>query len=73
MRIFIKITLLKQWGIHPKNLNKSIVGRLPYTDPLESKTKIMPKNGYTKLFENMTKDKKIEILLNTSYEKLKKR
>ena len=30
--------------------------------------KVMPKNGYTKLFENMTKDKKIEIKFNTSYE-----
>ena len=31
----------------------------------------MPKKGYTHLFQNMTKDKKIEILLNTSYEKVK--
>ena len=62
---------------HPKNLNKSIVGRLPIRfnrDPyyVNQKLKVMPKNGYTKLFENMTKDKKIEILLNTSYEKIKK-
>ena len=26
---FYKNYTLKQWGIHPKNLNKSIVGRLP--------------------------------------------
>ncbi len=74
---FYKNYTLKQWGIHPKNLNKSIVGRLPIRfnrDPyyVNQKLKVMPKNGYTKLFENMTKDKKIEILLNTSYEKIKK-
>ena len=33
----------------------------------------MPKDGYTELFKKMTADNKIEILLNTSYEKIKKR
>ena len=74
---FYKNYTIKQWGIHPKKLNKSVVGRLPIRfnrDPyyVNQKLKVMPKNGYTKLFENMTKNGNIEILLNTPYEKIKK-
>ncbi len=74
---FYKNYTIKQWGIHPRNLNKSVVGRLPIRfnrDPyyVNQKLKVMPKNGYTKLFENMTKDNKIEILFKTPYEKIKK-
>ena len=74
---FYKNYTLKQWGIHPKKLNKSVVGRLPIRfnrDPyyVNQKLKVMPKKGYTQLFENMTRDNKIEILLNTPYEKIKK-
>ena len=74
---FYKNYTIKQWGIHPRNLNKSVVGRLPIRfnrNPyyVNQKLKVMPKKGYTNLFKNMTKDKKIEILLDTSYEKIKK-
>ena len=74
---FYKNYTIKQWGIHPRKLNKSVVGRLPIRfnrDPyyVNQKLKVMPKEGYTNLFENMTKDNKIEILCDTSYEKIKK-
>ncbi len=73
---FYKNYTIKQWGIHPKKLNKSVVGRLPIRlnrDPyyVNQKLKVMPKKGYTNLFEKMTKDKKIEILFDTGYEKVK--
>ena len=75
---FYKNYTIKQWGIHPKKLNKSVVGRLPIRfnrDPyyVNQKLKVMPKKGYTNLFGNMTRDEKIEIILNTSYEKIKKK
>ncbi len=75
---FYKNYTIKQWGIHPKNLNKSVVGRLPIRynrDPyyVNQKLKVMPKKGYTSLFKNMLSDQKIEICLNTSYELLKKK
>ncbi len=75
---FYKNYTIKQWGIHPKNLDKSIVGRLPIRfnrDPyyVNQKIKVMPKNGYTDLFSNMIKDPKIKLLLNTSYNKIKKK
>ncbi len=73
---FYKNYTIKQWGIHPKNLNKSVVGRLPIRfnrDPyyVNQKLKVMPKKGYAHLFKNMIKNKKIKVLLNTSYEKIK--
>ena len=75
---FYKNYTIKQWGIHPKKLDKSIVGRLPIRlnrDPyyVNQKLKVMPKKGYTNLFSNMIKDKRISVFLNTSYEKIKKK
>ena len=73
---FYKNYTIKQWGIHPKFLDKSIVGRLPIRfnrDPyyVNQKIKVMPKHGYTKLFFNMINNPKININLKTSYEKIK--
>ena len=75
---FYKNYTIKQWGIHPKNLDKSIVGRLPIRfdrNPyyVNQKIRVMPKNGYTKLFENMINHIKISTLLNTDYNKIKKK
>ncbi len=74
---FYKNYTIKQWGIHPKNLDKSVAGRLPIRfnrDPyyVNQKLRVMPKNGYTNLFKNMISDNKIEVSLNTSYKKVKK-
>ena len=73
---FYKNYTIKQWGIHPKNLDKSIVGRLPIRfnrNPyyVNQKLRVMPRKGYTSLFSNMIKNKNIEILLNTDYSKIK--
>ena len=73
---FYKNYTIKQWGIHPKNLNKSVVGRLPIRfnrDPyyVDQKLKVMPKNGYTALFQNMIKNDNIKVKLNTDYKKIK--
>ena len=75
---FYKNYTIKQWGIHPKNLDKSVVGRLPIRfdrNPyyVNQKLKVMPKKGYTNLFSNMIKDQNINLLLNTSYENIKKK
>jgi UDP-galactopyranose mutase len=63
----------KQWGCEPRELSASILKRLPvrfsyndgyYTDPYQG----MPVDGYTSLFERMTKHKNIEIKLSTPWE-----
>ena len=73
---FYKNYTIKQWGIHPKNLHKSVVGRLPIRfnrDPfyVNQKLKVMPKRGYTELFRKMISDPNIEVALNSSYDKIK--
>ena len=73
---FYKNYTLKQWGLHPKKLDKSIVGRLPIRfnrNPyyVNQKLRVMPKHGYTKLFQNMINNKKINVRLNTDYQKIK--
>lgn len=62
----------KQWDTHPKNLDALVLNRIPvrknfddryFTDTYQG----MPKEGYTKLFEKMSKHKNIEVRLNTDY------
>lgn len=67
---------LKQWGIHPRELLPSVCGRLPirftredrYVDELYQ---IMPKDGYTRLFERMLRHPLITVLLNTDFLKIR--
>jgi UDP-galactopyranose mutase len=73
---FYKNYTIKQWGISPKKLDKSIAGRVPIRfdrNPyyVKEKLRFMPKNGFTNLFKNMTKNKKISIHLKTDYFKIK--
>lgn len=62
----------KQWDTDPKNLDKSILDRIPvrldfndhyFSDPHQA----MPLKGYTKIFENMLNHPKITVMLNTDY------
>jgi UDP-galactopyranose mutase len=58
------------WGKSPEELDPSVTGRVPvhisyddrhFTNPIQ----VMPKYGYTKIFEKMLNHKKIEVQLNT--------
>ncbi|MBV8841483.1 MAG: UDP-galactopyranose mutase, partial [Bryobacterales bacterium] len=62
----------KQWGLDPSELDASVTARIPvrtnrddryFTDTYQ----VMPKHGYTRLFENMLDHKNIGIVLNTCY------
>ena len=73
---FYKNYTIKQWGKDPKRLSKSITGRLPIRfnrNPyyVKEKMRFMPKNGFTKMFTKMLKNKKIKIKLNTDFFKIK--
>ena len=73
---FYKNYTIKQWGKHPRELDKSICGRLPIRYNrncfyVNEKMRFMPKEGYTKLFSNMISNKKINVKLNTSFKKIK--
>lgn len=66
---------IKQWGVDPAELDTSVISRIPvrlnrdkryFADKYQG----MPKQGYTKLCENMVKSKNIKILLNTDYKEV---
>jgi UDP-galactopyranose mutase len=67
---------LKQWGIHPKDLDASVCGRIPvrfnkdcrYSD---YKYQVTPKYGFTKMFQNMISNPLISVMLNTDYREVK--
>ena len=74
---FIKNYTSKQWGKKPIDLPSSIINRIPvrfsYNEDYFNNCEIqgIPVDGYKKLFENLLSNKKIKIILNTDYLKIK--
>lgn len=67
-----KTYTFKQWAKWPHQLDASVLNRIPVRTTFDDryfsdKYQFLPKNGYTKLFENMLDHKNIEILLNTDF------
>ena len=69
---FFKKYTIKQWDISPADLDRAVMERVPirtdtddryFTDKYQG----VPKEGYTRLFENMLNHKNIDIKLNTDY------
>ena len=66
----------KQWGIHPKDLDATVCGRIPvrfnrderYVDHTYQMT---PLNGFLGLFEKMIASDLIEVRLNTDYREIR--
>lgn len=65
----------KQWGSHFKNLDPSVMGRVPirinrddryFTDDFQ----MMPDQGYTPMFEKMLDHPNIQLLLNADYKEV---
>ncbi len=65
----------KQWNLEPNELSPNVCGRIPvrlnedcryFTD----KYQYMPKDGYTKMFENMISNKNIDAILETDYKNI---
>jgi len=66
---FFKNYTIKQWGVHPKELDISVVQRIPirynFNDNyVEESFQAMPKDGYHKLFERMLKNIPVELGVN---------
>lgn len=62
----------KQWNRDPKDLDASILQRIPLRYNFDDryfadKYQAMPANGYTKVFENILKSSRITVRLNTDY------
>jgi UDP-galactopyranose mutase len=67
---------LKQWDMHPTELNKSVCGRIPirfnrdirYVD---HEFQFTPDKGFTKMFEKMVDNPLIDIQLETDFESIR--
>lgn len=62
----------KQWGIDPSDLDRSVTARVPtrtntddryFTDTFQ----MMPRHGFTRMFERMLDHPNIKIMLNTDF------
>lgn len=73
--VFLNYTL-KQWGMTPEELDPSVTSRIPVflsrdNRYFQDSFQMMPKEGYTKIFEKMLSHPNIEIRLNTEYSDIK--
>jgi UDP-galactopyranose mutase len=65
----------KQWGIDPSGLDKAVTARIPTRTNTDDryfgdKHQIMPKQGYTAMFNRMLDHPNIDVLLSTDYKEL---
>jgi UDP-galactopyranose mutase len=63
----------KQWGIDPSGLDKAVTARIPTRTNTDDryfgdKHQIMPKHGYTAMFNRMLDHPNIDVLLSTDYQ-----
>jgi UDP-galactopyranose mutase len=65
----------KQWGVDPSELDAQVTARIPtrtnrdnryFTDRYQ----VMPRHGYTRMFEKMLAHPNIKVMLNTSYREI---
>jgi UDP-galactopyranose mutase len=66
----------KQWGMDPSELDAQVTARIPVRTSRDDRYfgdtyQVMPRYGYTKMFERMLAHPNIEILLNTDYREIK--
>ena len=74
-KVFYHYTL-KQWGFKPEELGGDALARVPvytsyYDGYFTEKYQAIPKNGYTKMFENILNHPNIKVKLNTDFRELK--
>ncbi|MBD9498990.1 UDP-galactopyranose mutase [Ensifer sp. ENS01] len=71
-RTFFEGYTRKQWGLDPSQLDKAVTARIPTRTNTDDRYfpdtfQAMPKEGYTKMFENMLDSDRIDIRLNTDF------
>jgi UDP-galactopyranose mutase len=68
---------LKQWNLHPRQLDVSVCGRIPVRldrDPryVDHPYQVMPARGFTALFSRMVRHRKIRVLLDCSFQEVRR-
>lgn len=74
-KVFLGYTI-KQWGLQPEEIDPSVTARVPvYVSKdnryFQNKYQAIPQNGYSELVKGMLSHPKIQISLNTNYQKIK--
>lgn len=69
---FFKYFTIKQWGVDPSQLDKSVISRIPFrknrdTRYFTDKYQGNPKGGFTEMCRKMLDHPEIHVLLNTDY------
>lgn len=72
---FFKNFTIKQWGVSPAELDKSVISRIPFRTNRDTRyfTDLyqgQPRHGYTRMCENMCSGKRIKLMLNTDYKEV---
>lgn len=72
---FFKYYTIKQWGIDPSELDKSVIGRIPFrfnrdTRYFTDKYQGNPIGGFTNLCYSMLDHPEIKVILNTDYKEI---
>jgi len=73
-KIFVNYTA-KQWGMKPEEMDGAVTARVPIfvgrdDRYFNDKYQIVPRNGYTKTFENILNNKNIKLMLNTDFKEV---
>jgi UDP-galactopyranose mutase len=73
-KIFVHYTA-KQWGMKPEDMDGAVTARVPIFVGKDDRYfndiyQAVPKDGYTKIFENMLDNKNIKLMLNTSFKEV---
>jgi UDP-galactopyranose mutase len=68
----------KQWGVYPRELDKSVTSRVPTRTNRDDRYfsdefQFMPAAGYTRMFERMLDHPNIKIMLQADYAEIKNR
>ena len=71
-KVFANYTA-KQWGCKPEEISEEVTARVPIYISRDNRYfqdnyQAIPKQGYTKLFENMLQHPNISLMLNTNFE-----
>lgn len=73
-KIFLHYTA-KQWGMKPEEMDSAVTARVPVFIGKDERYfndsyQVLPKEGYTKLFEKMLNHKNIKLMLNTDFDEV---
>lgn len=72
---FFRYYTKKQWNLEPKDLSPGVCGRVKVRTNnddryFEDKYQIMPKDGFTEIFNKMLNNPRIRLILNTDFKKI---